>query len=243
MPEIVASPPLFPSFVAQQTITFDPRAASDGDADLAARFPGVALPATLARSSPERRVEYAAGRFSARAAVRTCAPEHAAASVGSGPHGEPLWPDGIVGTITHARGLASAAVARARDTRAVGLDVEPAGQDLSGDAIEHVALPGEVSALARTTGWSTASAALVAFSAKETVFKCLFPEVGRSFDFHDVAIEAIDPAEGPAEGLAQGRFEARLLVPLAPRLAAGARLEGRFARNGEWIFTAMWLPP
>ena len=54
MPEIMASPPLFPSFVAQQTITFDPRAVSEGDADLAARFPGVALPATLARSTPER---------------------------------------------------------------------------------------------------------------------------------------------------------------------------------------------
>ena len=52
----------------------------------------------------------------------------------------------------------------------------------------------------------------VVFSAKETLFKCLYAEVGRYFDFRDALVDALDAASG--------RFNVRLLVPLTPRLGS-----------------------
>jgi enterobactin synthetase component D len=221
-----AAPFLFPSFVAQHSITFDP----DDDADLIE----IELPIALTNAVRKRRTEYRAGRFCARMALGACAPRLATAPIPIGPRGEPLWPPGIVGAITHTHGFASAAVALTRDARAIGLDAERFVDHDVGEIGEQVAAPAEVDALVHFTGWTTASVVGVVFSAKETLFKCLSSEVGRYFDFRDVVVRAIDPGGGT--------FSADLAVPLTPRLVAGMRFEGRFERRGEWVWTAMVLP-
>ncbi|WP_375784632.1 4'-phosphopantetheinyl transferase [Bradyrhizobium sp. Pha-3] len=101
--------------------------------------------------------------------------------------------------------------------------------------LDYVATPDEISALVSATQWEPASIVSVVFSAKEAIFKCLFPEVGRYFDFHDATIDSLDTD--------QGRFSARLLVSVTPRLVAGTRLDGRFECSGDWVHTAMMLEP
>jgi 4'-phosphopantetheinyl transferase EntD len=73
------------------------------------------------------------------------------------------------------------------------------------------------------------------FSAKETIFKCLFPEVGHYFDFRDAAIESLNTDHG--------QFSARLLVSVSPRLVAGTKLDGRFERSENWVHTTIVLMP
>lgn len=226
------NPALFPAFVAQHSVAFD----SCDHSDLAAQFPGIAIPESLAHAAPKRRVEYCAGRFCAREALRACAPEQADAIIPSGPQGEPLWPTGIVGAITHAHRFASVAVARTRHVRAIGIDTEQMiSADEARDVLDYVAAPDEISALVSATRWGTASIVSVVFSAKETIFKCLFPEVGHYFDFRDAAIDSLDTD--------QGRFSARLLVSVTSRLVAGTKLGGRFERSGDRVHTAMVLMP
>ncbi|WP_420965462.1 4'-phosphopantetheinyl transferase family protein [Bradyrhizobium sp. B120] len=226
------NPALFPAFVAQHSVAFD----SCDHSDYAVQFPGVAVPKSLTHAAPKRRMEYCAGRFCARQALRVCAPEQADAIIPSGPQGEPLWPTGIVGAITHTNRFASVAVARTRHVRAIGIDTERMMVAVEArDVLDYVATPDEISALVSATQWEPASIVSVVFSAKEAIFKCLFPEVRRYFDFHDATIDSLDTD--------QGRFSARLLVSVTSRLVAGTRLGGRFECSGDWVHTAMMLEP
>jgi len=183
----------------------------------------------------KRQMEFLAGRYCAREALRSFAPECAEVPIGSGRDRAPLWPCGIVGAITHTHHFASVAVARASETRGLGLDAERLmAEAVAERVLDHIAAPDEVSALVRATGWSTATVLTVIFSAKETVFKCLYAEVQRYFDFRDASVIAIDPAAG--------LWSARLLTTLTPTLQAGHALDGRFECDGTSVCTAMALP-
>src|SRR5215471_17196874 len=84
-------------------------------------FPAEA--AAVATADPVRRSEFAAGRAVAHAALaRLPAP---AGPILPGRAGEPRWPDGVVGSITHCAGYRACAVAPARGMAAIGIDAEP----------------------------------------------------------------------------------------------------------------------
>jgi enterobactin synthetase component D len=230
--ETSAGPALFPAFVAQHTVFFD----ADDPADLGDQFPGVMLPPSLARAVRKRQAEFLAGRFCAREALRACAPEHAASLVAVGAHREPLWPPGIVGSITHANGFASAAVARRTQARSLGLDTERIVDPSSVESLlESIADAGELAAITRATGWATATALTAIFSAKEALFKCLFPELRRYFDFRDAWLDGL--------ALESGTFRIRLLTTLGPSLSAGHPFTGRFSIGPGVVHTATVLLP
>jgi enterobactin synthetase component D len=235
MAATVPNPQLFPRWVAQHTVTFD----LDDPVEVGAQFPGAELPNALAAAVRKRQVEFLAGRFCAREALRVCSPEQVDVPIGIGPGREPLWPDGIVGSITHTHGYASVAVARTSLARAIGLDVErvmSAEQAVS--LLEQIAAPDEVQSIASATGWSTATALTASFSAKESIFKALYGEVRRYFDFHDVWLDAFDPRESA--------FRARLASTLTPSLPAGRVLTGRFHLDStvtpSFVCTGIVLP-
>ncbi|MEO8900758.1 MAG: 4'-phosphopantetheinyl transferase superfamily protein [Polyangiaceae bacterium] len=220
---------LFPAFVAQHSVTFDPQ----DDSPLEALFPGISVPDSLARAVPKRRIEHCAGRFCARQAMNVCSAPNVQTAIGIGAHGEPLWPAGLVGSITHTHAFAAAAVALKHNARAIGFDAERVTQ-LSADVLDYIAVPAEIPALTLTSKMAANAVASVVFSAKEALFKCLYPEVQRYFDFRDAVIEALD---------ANGHFTARLLVDLTPQLQQGSRFTGRFALADDRVYTAIVLEP
>ena len=61
---------------------------------------------------------------------------------------EPLWPAGVVGSITHCDGYRAAAVARATDLATVGIDAEP-HEPLPDGVLAAIALPAEPPRAAR----------------------------------------------------------------------------------------------
>jgi len=232
MPTPVRNPPLFPSSVAQFSLAFDVADSTD----LAEQFPGILLPESLGRAVRKRQAEFLAGRYCVREALRARAPEHAETPIEMGQNREPLWPPGIAGAITHTHGFASACVALASDTRGIGLDAERVmTDDLATRLLDKIATNQEIAALTIATGWSVGVALTVVFSAKESIFKCLYPQVQRYFDFHDAKIVAANPAEG--------RFSARLLTTLTPALVSGYEIEGRFECGDGFVCTAILLPP
>jgi enterobactin synthetase component D len=231
MPSTLPNPPLFPPFVAQHTLTFD---VADG-APLDVQFPEIALPVSLARAARKRQGDFLAGRFCARAAMKLCAPEHADIAVAVGPNREPLWPAGVIGSITHTGDIASAAVARSRDARSIGLDVERIMTDEEASKVRHpIADQDEIAKILDATGWRAGTAITAVFSAKETIFKALYPEVQRYFDFRDAYVDELDTRAGT--------FRAHLTTRLTDALQMGHAICGRFALEEKLVWTAVVLP-
>jgi 4'-phosphopantetheinyl transferase EntD len=141
----------------------------------------------VARAVPARRRQFAT--------VRRCARE-ALASLGVAPgpllpghRGAPIWPPGIAGSMTHCDGYLAAAVARASDVPALGIDAEPNRPLPEAGLLAMIASRFErerVAALALArpdVRWDR-----LIFSAKESTFKAWFPATGRELEFADVDV-------------------------------------------------------
>jgi 4'-phosphopantetheinyl transferase EntD len=151
------------------------------------------------RAVEQRRREFITGRGCARLALERLG--IAPAPIPAGPRGEPVWPSGVVGSITHCRGYRACAAARVGDVLAVGIDAE-VHAPLPEGVLEHVAF-GRETAMVATQGAGVCLDRLL-FSAKEAVYKAWFPLAGRWLGFEDVELTIDLPA---------GAFQARLLIP------------------------------
>lgn len=175
--------------------------------------------ASVSRAIPKRVAEFAAGRRAAHNAL---------AAIGSSdrnlPMGEdraPVWPQGIVGAITHDTGLALAVAARRSTIEALGLDLTEAAPLPEGTRTQILRHPRE-----EKLGDLEARAV---FSAKETLFKTLAPQVGFVFGFSAAEVE-ID--------LSRGQFEARLSQPLG-KFGVGQIWQGALAIEGDRLLTGL----
>lgn len=177
----------------------------------------------VARSVPRRRREFARGRASARAALEALGARPTSIPVGLGR--APVWPRGFLGSITHAGGLAAAAVARRTALACLGIDAEAAGV-LEPAVQEMIFAPGEDRG---TEPWWPA----LVFSAKESVYKALHPAVRAWIPF-----EAVRVAPGRGEGRLDVRSTGWTLPDGRPLPLAGLR--GAWAREAGCVLTAFW---
>ena len=185
----------------------------------------------LARAVLKRRREFTTARACARTALAELG--FPPAPILSGEKHEPLWPAGVVGSITHCAGYRAAAVAFDTVVASIGVDAEP-DEPLPLGVLSSIALPGEadrVAGLLRAypaTRWDR-----MLFSAKESVYKAWFPLTRRWLDFTEADV-VIDPD--------RGTFSARLLVP-GPELPSGRldRFDGRWLADGGLVVTAIVL--
>lgn len=143
--------------------------------------------AAIARASPARRREFALARLCARHALAALG--RTPQQIGRGDAGEPVWPDGLTGSLTHCRGYRAAVVARRSDVLAIGIDAEPLGPVPEG-VLDRISLPAERERLA---GFEVAEPgvpwARLLFSAKEAVYKAWFPVTHTRLGFTDVRVE------------------------------------------------------
>jgi 4'-phosphopantetheinyl transferase EntD len=188
--------------------------------------------AVVRTAGPERQAEFRAGRRCARAALaRLGLP---ATPVLPGRAGQPQWPAGVTGSITHCAGYRACAVALAADVAAIGIDAEPdAGLP-----------PGLIESLATRTerAWIARQAAAVPavcwdrllFSAKEAVVKLWYPLTGQGLGLGQAVV-----FPGTA-----GTFGVHVTGPgLAPGDRGAARLTGRWlARDGLIVTAVTWTP-
>jgi 4'-phosphopantetheinyl transferase EntD len=135
-----------------------------------------------------------ASRVSEFATTRRCARDaleqlgRARVPILAGRHREPLWPSGVVGSITHCPGYRGAAVASAALGTTIGIDAEP-NEPLPPGVLEVVSRPAERRALARLRAVEPAVAwDRLLFSAKEAAYKAWFPIVGTWLGFEDVEL-------------------------------------------------------
>jgi 4'-phosphopantetheinyl transferase EntD len=189
--------------------------------------------AAMARATESRRREFATGRACARAALARLG--WPAVAVPRGPRGDPMWPEGVVGSITHCAGYRAAAVALTKDVVSLGIDAEPDEALPDRGMLELIALEeerarlGELAAVLPGTGWDR-----LLFSAKESVYKAWFPLAGRWLGFES-ALVSIDQD--------QGAFTARLLVAAPPVNGAPlTQFHGRWLAHQGLLVTAVVVP-
>jgi 4'-phosphopantetheinyl transferase EntD len=198
--------------------------------------PGAALfpeEETFVRQAVEkRRQEFTTARWCARQAMAQLG--HPPAAVLRGERGRPVWPAGLVGSITHCAGYRGAVLAPRESFTTIGIDAEP-DEPLPDGVFEAITRPDERSRIDRllrehpSVRWDR-----LLFSAKESVYKAWFPLTSRWLDFEDADL-LIDPAAGT--------FTARVL-------ATGGRIDGRELTgfDGRWmaahglILTAIAVP-
>jgi 4'-phosphopantetheinyl transferase EntD len=186
---------------------------------------------SLGRAVEKRRREFMTGRACARLALERLGVTPVA--IASGERGEPLWPAGVVGSITHCATYRACAIARARQLATIGIDAEPDAA-LPDGVLAQIAGPEERGCLAelRRTApvmhWDR-----LLFSAKESAYKASFPISKRRLGFEDAVVE-VDPVAGT--------FSARLPV-WGPTLADGqpGRLSGRWLAQDGLLLTAVAL--
>lgn len=127
----------------------------------------------IADANLRRRAEFAAGRDAARKVM--VALGLPAVGVGQGVEGEPVFPAGLCGSISHTSTHAVALIGLAADYCSVGVDVDDA-RPLGDAAATEVTWEVEVQRIQRALGLTDRAAAQnFAFSAKEAIYKCQFP--------------------------------------------------------------------
>jgi 4'-phosphopantetheinyl transferase EntD len=185
----------------------------------------------VARAVASRRAEFATARTCARQALAALGAPAEAVPVGE--KRSPVWPSGVVGSITHTRGFRGAAVAWGSVVRSLGIDAE-VHDALPTGVLDAVSSPEERSGLARlSAARPEVSWDRLLFSAKESVYKTWFPLTGRWLGFEDAElVPAVD-----------GTFRARLLVE-GPTVDGSTvtSFDGRWAVDGGILVTAIALP-
>ncbi len=185
----------------------------------------------IARSVDKRRNEFVTVRHCARVAMgRLGVPE---APILKGEKGEPRWPAGLVGSLTHCEGYRGAVVGRRSSVRSVGIDAEPHGVLPTGvlDAISLPAERREIAGLPAGLHWDR-----ILFCAKEATYKAWFPLTERWLGFEDAHISFEVDREGG------GSFVSRILVDPSARSGPPlTELTGRWSVASGLALTAIVL--
>ncbi|MCA3710590.1 MAG: 4'-phosphopantetheinyl transferase superfamily protein [Phenylobacterium sp.] len=175
-----------------------------------------------------RRVEFAIGRAFARQAL---------AALGVAPcpiprarSRAPVWPEGLVGSISHCDGFCGAIAARGDLYAGVGLDVDSAAP-LARASRPLVCADGELDDAQSRNGLARDSAAKLIFSIKESVYKAYAQATGDFLDFLDVAVELDSPST----------FLARIIAPHRRSPPGGPDLAGVFGLVPGFVFSAIGI--
>jgi len=175
----------------------------------------------LGKAVAQRAQEFAAGRACARRLLAELNTFNFPIKVAD--NRQPLWPEGLVGSITHTTGFCAAVVAPRTQIRALGLDTEVAGR-VHQELWRHICVPAETEWLETLPATARAAAATAIFCAKEAFYKCQYPLAREWLYFHDARVEL------PQWGAARGTC----LVYPTRSIAFAAHAE--FPLHGQYLF-------
>ena len=157
-------------------ITFDPTTFSDADL--------LWLPhhQQLSQAGRKRKTDHLAGRLAAFYALnRKTIP-------GIGSSGEPQWPASVSGSISHS---GTQAVAICRESGLVGIDCEAIIDECEAREIQDGVINTQEAQLLAESAFPFNLAFTLTFSAKESLFKALFPQVQAWMGFESARVTAL----------------------------------------------------
>jgi enterobactin synthetase component D len=176
----------------------------------------------------KRAREFLAGRYCAGRAL-AAAGFAGKAPLTAGVDRLPDWPMGWRGSISHTADGAMAVVAREQHIELLGVDMERLmSATLASEVESQIAKPGELACLPEGT---LAERLTLLFSAKESLYKALYPALHQFFDFSAARLVEWQP----------GCLCLRLEQDWGPGFPAGTRMMARYAFAVGHVFTTVYV--
>lgn len=221
--------PGFPYDIAKQTaitgISYDP-------SHFGIHFfesSGIPLSDSILKSVNKRQAEYFTGRLAARHCLDRLG--FFDFNVFSGKHRNPIWPKGISASITHANNSAICIATFSREYQYVGIDLEKVIRiDVIEKIANSIAQPQELKFL-NSLNMDYNLAFTIAFSSKESLFKALYPSIGKYFEFSAARITSICEESQ--------MFALSLTQNLTQNLIAGMIFTGFFSFTEQTVTTVL----
>lgn len=191
--------------------------------------------AGIASAVERRQREFAIGRLAARLAIERLGSLAEPGPIPIGPGREPRWPPGHVGSISHTRDVVAAAVGRADTVPSIGIDVATDGS-VARELHRRILTSSEQAFAAANPDLDVAT---ITFSAKEALYKALYPVHACWLGFLDVEFQLTPSAVG-GDGDDGGGVLVASILPEADHPMAGQQVHGRWGRALGQVFTALW---
>jgi len=179
--------------------------------------------ALIENAIDKRKDEFTAGRVCAHKLLAQLGIKNA--PVLAGENRMPIWPQGIVGSITHTKEYCAVALTNNSEFKSIGLDAEYI-ERVKENIWKVICTENELKNLQTIDQEQRQKNATLIFSAKECFFKCQFPLTKEWVDFQDVEI-AINNEK-----------ETFSIIPIKASLSI-SNPEGRFTFNEKYVFTGM----
>ena len=191
------------------------------------------MPRQLEFATRKRKASFLAGRLCAAKAIQSYNPCLSTA-VGMDRGGAPIWPDGVVGSITHTDRYVSAAVGSKNQWLGIGIDSEEIIDLDNVKPLKMLVMLAEESSLFSESSLSEPELTSLIFSAKESFFKCFHPLGQQRLDFRSVRI--VDIQERSLT------FRIHLNHFVGPGFPAGFELMGKYEIGDGVVHTGIELP-
>jgi len=192
---------------------------------------GITKPASLNKAIDVRKADFLAGRAMLKAAQNLLGLVDA--QIGIGENRAPIWPNDRRGSLSHTHGLAASFLTGRQDL-SLGVDVEKIATGNSAKAIrQQVLSQDECEMIDTANDWPQNMLATLVFSAKETLFKALYPQVKSFFGF-----DAAELKEIPGEGT----ITLRLRRSLSGGYLSGQVFELNYLTDPEFVMTWLAVP-
>lgn len=193
------------------------------------------IPVQLQKATISRQLEFLSGRSHAKQALKILGHSSTEKEILINENRAPIWPSGIIGSISHTQVYAGAVVANTSDVLGIGFDIEHVFSESLKDQIQTLISSNNEWNSVRSVGTIDDCLKLtLIYVAKEAIYKCLAPITNAFFDFQNVRITEID--------MKSTCFKAELCKNLHPTLQVNTRLEGRFFIDHNAVYSGLILP-
>jgi len=139
----------------------------------------------------------------------------------------PVWPDGICGSLSHSNTAYCAVIAKKENYNSIGIDIEDRSRKISPGAVKFFVNPDEEKFINRIDDNFDLIIKII-FSAKESIFKLIYPLIKKKFYFKDVSV---------FPDLANHSFTYKINNNLSEYFIKDKTLTGKFFFNNKWLIT------
>lgn len=190
----------------------------------------IPFPINLTDAVDKRCAEYLAGRYAATKALFMLTQQQL--PVPANPDRSPCWPPGIIGSISHTDHHAVAMVAYDTQHAFLGIDIENwIDTAIANDIAKDILVNNEYTNLGQT-GLAFNREITLIFSAKECLYKALYPSVKHFFGFDYASVKAIN--------IATGTGIITLEQSLSAQWTAGCTFHIKFLITADHVLCLLW---
>ena len=181
--------------------------------------------------SKKRRNEFILGRLCAHRALSRFGLESVPILRNSETR-EPCWPISVCGSITHSAGFAAVAVGLKKEINGIGIDLESFSSSLDIKISRHVCVDSELEWLKSLSTKQARRALRIIFSAKESIFKCLYPRIKTYFSFKDAEVSVNND---------ENKFSFKILKSFPCNIQQDLPQHGRYSEIDKMLLPSVYI--